>query len=145
VGDVVNAAAGTHLDEEADLANQLDAGETEISVGAMDDLVTDQCAAVESDGEDSDAAEECEDLEAAAEELRSATTDEERERAKERAEIIYRIIKMHRAMGSWADGYIADGPWCDKQAKMKKRITKNRRRMQKKRKQYPTNPSKLKV
>lgn len=142
IGDVVDAAAGSHMDEEAVLANQLDAGETEISVDAMDTLVTDQCSAVA--GDDVDATEECDDLSSAAEELRSATTDEEREAAKERAEIIYRIIKMHRAMNTWADGYIPNGPYCDKQPKMKRRITKNRRRMQKKRKQYGSNPTKLK-
>jgi hypothetical protein len=140
--DVMNAEGVSHLNQESSIADQLDSGETEISVDDMDGLVNDQCASV--DNSDADAVEECQELAAATEELRSATTEEEREEAKERADVMFRIIRMHRAMASWAEGYIATGPFCDKQAKMKKRITKNRRRMQRKRKLFPTNPTKLK-
>lgn len=137
VGDIINAAAGALLATETDLANELDAG-GELTDSDMDDLVHEQCDAT--DENDADAVEECTDLQQAAEDLRSAKSDE----AKERAEIIYRIIRMHKAMANWAETYIADGPYCDKQSKMVKRTVKNRRRMQKKRKAYPTNPSKLK-
>lgn len=137
--DVMDSTANSNLDNEAEVASALDSG-ADLGTDDMDALVNDQCPAENED--DADAAEECEELRNAAEDLRKA--DEGDEEAKERAEIIYRIIRMHRAMGNWAETYIADGPYCDKQQKMTKRIIKNRRRMQRKRKAFPTNPSKLK-
>ena len=89
-----------------------------------------------------DEAEECEGLKEAADELRMNAEDSDK---KERAEIIYRIIRMHRAMENWAKTYVAEGKFCDKRAKMIKRVVKNRRRMQRKRRAYPTNPQRLKV
>ena len=94
------------------------------------------------DLEDEDEAEECQGLREAADELRANADDSEK---KERAEIIYRIIRMHRAMENWAKTYVAEGKFCDKRAKMIKRVVKNRRRMQRKRRAYPTNPQRLKV
>lgn len=129
------------LTNEANWAQNLEDGSV-ITNNDMDTLINDQCSAEEIDADDSDdAQEECTELRQAAEDLRSDSDDEE---AKERAEIIFRIIRMHRAMGNWAKTYVAAGPYCDKQQKMSKRIVKNRRRMQKKRKEYPTNPTKLK-
>lgn len=135
--DVQDADANAHLDEEADLANALEEG-GEITGTAMDTLIAETCDATD---DTEDAEEECSNLREAADDLRSSGDDEE---AKERAEIMFRIIRMHKAMGNWAETYVAQGSFCDKQDKLTRRIKKNRRRMQKKRKAYPTNPTKLK-
>ena len=136
--DVQDSVAGEYLETEAALANALEAGHN-ITQDEMSTLVSDTCD-VSDDSEDAE--EECSNLRQAADDLRQNGEDED---VKERAEIIYRIIRMHRAMGNWAQTYIADGNFCDKQEKMMRRISKNRRRMQRKRLAYPTNPLKLKV
>lgn len=71
-----------------------------------------------------------------------AALDEE---IKERAEIIYRINRMHNAMGNWVRSYVSKGSWCkDKRSNYIRRIEANMRRMQNRRRSYPTNPQKLK-
>lgn len=137
--DVIDAAASEFLDQEANLAQALESGTETISDNVMDALYNEQCSAANLDDEDE--AEECEGLKEAADELRMNAEDSDK---KERAEIIYRIIRMHRAMENWAKTYVAEGKFCDKRAKMIKRIVKNRRRMQRKRRAYPTNPQRLK-
>jgi hypothetical protein len=141
---VLDANAAENLNAETDLADALENG-ADLSDDDMDDLLDSTCPADLSEldtEEDAEyAKEECEQLRQAADDLHNSAGDEE---TKERAEIMYRIIRMHRAMGNWADTYIADGSFCDKRSKMKKRIVKNRRRMQRKRRAYPTNPLKLK-
>lgn len=135
--DVQDSEAGQYLETEASLADAMEAGHN-ITQDEMSTLVSDTC---DVDDDSEDAEEECSTLRQAADDLRANGEDED---VKERAEIIYRITRMHRAMGNWAQTYIADGNYCDKQAKMMKRISKNRRRMQRKRLAYPTNPLKLK-
>lgn len=137
--DVIDAAASEFLDQEANLAAALETGTETISENVMDALYNEQCSAANLDDEDE--AEECEGLKEAADELRMNAEDSDK---KERAEIIYRIIRMHRAMENWAKTYVAEGKFCDKRAKMIKRVVKNRRRMQRKRRAYPTNPQRLK-
>jgi len=139
--DVLDSTASETLLAESDLAEAIEAG-GELTDTLMDDLINEQCVVDTDDSED--AQEECADLRQAAEDLHNSGSDEETEEAKERADIIFRIIRMHRAMGNWAMTYVAEGPYCDKQQKLSKRIVKNRRRMQRKRKNYPTNPTKLK-
>merc|ERR1712050_765640 len=136
--DIINEETLTMIEKEAQKALELEEGGS-ITTSDMEDLINEQCSAP-SDDLDLDDQEECKMLRSATDDLQA---DESNEEAKERSEIIFRIIKMHKAMANWAETYIADVD-CDKRKKMITRAKKNRRRMQNKRLAYPTNPLKLK-
>merc|ERR1712176_1381692 len=125
----------TMIEQDTQKAMELEEGGS-ITTTDMEDLINEQCGAPS----DADDEEECNVLRKATSDLEANEEDEE---AKERADIIYRIIKMHKAMANWAESYIANVD-CDKRKKMINRAKKNRRRMQTKRLAYPTNPLKLK-
>lgn len=134
--DIINEETLTMIDIQAQKAQELEAGAS-ITTSDMEDLIHEQCDAP---GADADDEEECNVLRKATSDMQANEDDEE---AKERSEIIFRIIKMHKAMAKWAETYIADID-CDKRKKMINRAKKNRRRMQRKRLAYPTNPLRMK-
>ena len=140
--DILDAMAEAKLDEDAKLVFDIENGSADISDGDMLDLYDQQCVAdqpADEEGAEEEQKLECENLKTLAAEDH---TDAD---AKERAEIIYRIIRMHKAMANWAHSYISEDTNCNKRDKLVKRISKNRHRMQKKRLAFPTNPLKLKV
>jgi len=133
--EIINADALSMIEQDTQKAMELEEGGS-ITTTDMEDLINEQCGAPS----DADDEEECNVLRKATSDLEANEQDED---AKERADIIYRIIKMHKAMANWAESYIANVD-CDKRKKMINRAKKNRRRMQTKRLSYPTNPLKLK-
>lgn len=119
-----------------------------VSVDMLEELYLENCDGMDVYSVDEATAEECDDLTDLIEDMKDAAIsrggdlDEE---IKERAEIILRINKMHNAMSNWVRSYVSKGPWCkDKRGNYIDRIQENMRRMQKRRRSYPTNPQKLK-
>jgi len=135
--EILNEETLREIEIDTQRAIDIEEGAITITTTDMEDLVNQQCSA---DSVDEDDAEECDMLRKATSDLQANEEDEE---AKERSEVIFRIIKMHRAYDNWARTYISDVD-CDKRKKMMTRAKKNRQRMQKKRLLYPTNPQKTK-
>ncbi|CBY25025.1 unnamed protein product [Oikopleura dioica] len=144
------------LDEDDGVVDQVarDLIDTELSqvegpvnVDMLEELYFENCDGMDANSADRATTEECEDLTDLIKNMKEASTqrgalDEE---IKERAEIIYRINRMHNAMSNWVRSYVSKGSWCkDKRSNYIKRIEANTRRMQDRRRRYPTNPQKLK-
>lgn len=106
------------LDEDDGVVDQVarDLIDTELSqvegpvnVDMLEELYFENCDGMDAYSADAATSEECEDLTDLIQNMKEASTQRHAldEEIKERAEIIYRINRMHNAMGNWVRSYVS--------------------------------------